>query len=734
MKSLVAALLCVFVLDATSPAEETLSLKELISKVRPSVVTIRVQGRDGENLGIGTGFIIDEQGLVATNFHVINEGRRFSVETFDGDKLKVLAVEASDRTSDLALIRVAFPGGIDLPALPLAKAVDPEQGTRVAAFGNPLGFKDSVVDGIVSAVREVQGRSMIQLAMPIEPGNSGGPLVDRSGRVLGIINMKSAIDDNLGFAIPIGQLVSLRQSPNPVSIDRWVRLGKINSQTWSPIMGANWQQRGGLLSARGMGKGFGGRSLCLAKQKVPRLPFEVAVSVKLDDESGAAGLAFYSDGDNKHYGFYPSNGQLRLTCFKGPSVYSWEILQDVPSDHYLPQQWNRLRVRLDVDSIECYVNDHLVITSTDSQLTDGSVGLAKFRNTNPDFRGFAIGQDLKANPLSKATRDWFSKLDQRDLLPSEISDDELAELGKSSETAARELIRRAAQLEKETKQLRQLADEVKRAKVLAKLTRLFADDEVKGDRLLDATLLVAGLDNSEIDINHYHQRIDTMASEIRETLDDDADSDAKITALNSYLFLQNGFHGGRSEYYHPANSHLNRVIDDREGLPITLSILYMELGRRIGLTIKGVGLPGHFVVRHEPVDGEANQQLIDVYEGGKLMSLDDARLRVMQHAGRRVQASDLESQSDQQIVNRVLSNLMGIATRSEDLESMLRYLDASLAINPDAVDFRIMRAQLRGVTGRKSRGMADVDYLLKTDLTGIDIQRLMQLRSAIENH
>ncbi len=80
-----------------------------------------------------------------------------------------------------------------------------------------------------------------------------------------------------------------------------------------------------------MGMGFGGRSLCLSTAEAPEPPFEVAVSVKLDDEAGAAGLVFAADGGDKHYGFYPSAGKLRLTRFDGPDVLTWTILSDEPS-------------------------------------------------------------------------------------------------------------------------------------------------------------------------------------------------------------------------------------------------------------------------------------------------------------------------------------------------------------------------------------------------------------------
>src|ERR1700736_979903 len=81
----------------------------------------------------------------------------------------------------------------------------------------------------------------------------------------------------------------------------------------------------------------------------PAVPYEVAVTVRLDDESGAAGLIFHADGGDKHYGFYPSGGQLRLTRFEGPDVLTWKILNQEASPHYKPGDWNTLKVRIEKD-------------------------------------------------------------------------------------------------------------------------------------------------------------------------------------------------------------------------------------------------------------------------------------------------------------------------------------------------------------------------------------------------
>jgi len=724
--------------SATAADVDVKSHQELIAKIRPSVMTIRVNGRDGDAMGLGTGFVIDSAGLIATNFHVIDEGRPFTVEMASGKRLRVTSVEASDRANDLVLIRVD-PENETLKAIEFAEPMSCDQGTRVLAFGNPLGLEGSVVEGIVSAQREIEGRMLLQLAMPVEPGNSGGPLVDLDGRVHGIINMKSAIDDNLGFAIPIDQLISLRDHPNPVSIDRWIRLGNMNEESWTTLFGAVWQQRNGHITARGLGNGFGGRSLCLSKSDIPKRPFEISVEVRMDDEAGAAGLVFHSDGQDRHYGFYPSSGRLRLTCFMGPSIYSWQVLKEVASEHYLLDQWNQLKVRIDNESIRCFVNGQLVIESRDAQLTHGQVGLAKFRDTKPDFKRFQIGTELPSEALSESAQKWLGQLDVPSIDLDSLRTEQVQDLGESSELSSRELTRRAVKLEKQAAQFRRIAHDVQRTVTIQRLHKLL---EAKPDeQLLQGALLIAALDNPDIDIDAYKIRIEEMAAEVLSELPADATSVQKQVALHRYLFDENGFHGSRSEYYHPANSHLNRVIDDREGLPITMSILYMELGRRLGLRIEGVGLPGHFVVKHvgDEKDDQRNgdqlngDQLIDVFDRGKLLTRSEAADIVASHARRPLRDEDLRGSTSTEILTRVLNNLLGIAGDGKDAEAMLRYTEGLVAINPGMVDFRMMRAQLRGITGRYTAAREELDWLLENNPPELDRELVERMRSALPN-
>src|SRR5262249_1120227 len=144
-------------------------------------------------------------------------------------------------------------------------------GQDVVALGNPQGLKYSVVSGVVSGRRTFDGRSMIQLAMPIEPGNSGGPLVDRLGRVQGVLTLKSVVTANLGFAMPVNALRPLLEKPNPVPMAKWLTIGALDPEDWTTVFGARWRQRAGRILVDGTGKGFGGRALCLSTKPIPAL-------------------------------------------------------------------------------------------------------------------------------------------------------------------------------------------------------------------------------------------------------------------------------------------------------------------------------------------------------------------------------------------------------------------------------------------------------------------------------
>ncbi|MDF1816879.1 MAG: S1C family serine protease [Verrucomicrobiales bacterium] len=384
-------------------------IRKLTAKVKPAVVTVRQMGRDGNNRGIGAGFVIDKSGLIATNLHVIGESRPVEVEFDDGKVFPVVEIHSSDRRFDLAVLRID-PGERKLTALEIGDSEKLEQGQFIVGFGAPLGLKFSVVSGVVSAIRnldadflgeETPDFPMIQISMPIEQGNSGGPIVDFEGRVMGIVTLRHRMKDNLGFAVKSNDLSTILKKPNPVPMARWKTIGTLDPRQWSIVMKGDWNQKSGVIYAKTQGSGFGGRTLCLSEEELPEGPFEAAVKVKLEDESGAAGLAFSSDGGDIHYGFYPSNGKMRLTRFDGPSVYTWKILVDKEVESYNPGKWNQLKVRVEGETITGYVNGTEVLQVKDSGLPGRKAGLCKFRKTDARFREFRIGETIEFEQLTE---------------------------------------------------------------------------------------------------------------------------------------------------------------------------------------------------------------------------------------------------------------------------------------------------------------------------------------------
>lgn len=682
--------------NAAAEAKSIKSIEALTSAAMKSVVVIQHFGRDGKEDGVGAGFVISPDGLIATSLHVIGEARPISVQFQDGSQREVTEVHAWDRKFDLAIIRVK---GERLPALAIGDSDALKQGAAVIALGNPVGLKHSVVQGVLSARREVEGNEMLQVAIPIEPGNSGGPLLDLKGRVQGVLTLKSAVTANLGFAMPSKLLTTLLEKPNPIPMSRWLTIGALNTRDWQTVFGARWSQRAGRIQVEGAGQSFGGRALCLAQRAVPERPYEIAVDVRLDDESGAAGLVFASDGGDRHYGFYPSAGQLRLTRFDGPSVYSWNILKQVPTEHYQPGAWNSLRVRVEAERILCYVNDQLVTESTDEGLKEGRVGLAKFRETKAEFRNFRTGTNL----ASRAGSGEVSKAG------------ELKERARELEREARELRRRAAQWHGEA--------------VRAELVQALSGAEEKID-LFHAALLIARLDNAELDIEPYRQQVADMAREVNGKFAKDAAPGVKLAVLKEYLFTENGFHGSRSDYYSRANSYMNQVLDDREGLPITLSILFLELAQRIGLKgVSGLPLPGHFMVRYAPPEGM--EQIIDPFNGGRMISRSDAQERVFEATGEGFREADFRAATKREIIVRMLRNLLGGVRTEDSITDLLRYLDTILALAPEGVTDRLSRARFRMQSGNTAGAKEDFKWVLDNQPAGVDLERVAEIYRAL---
>lgn len=702
------------------------TVEELAADAKESLAVILYTGRDGKQQGLGTGFVIDENGLIATNLHVIGEARPITVQLADGSKHDAIAVHASDRKLDLAVIKIDTKK--KLKPLPLGDSGKIPQGQAIVALGHPRGLEYSVVAGVLSGKRELDGVSMLQLAIPIEQGNSGGPVLDMQGRVLGIVTLKSQVTDNLGFAVPINALKQLNSRPNSITMEQWLTIGALDKSEWKTLYGARWRQRAGRILADGGGTGFGGRTLCLSQRKPPDFPFELTVTVKLDREAGAAGLIFGGDDSDKHYGFYPSGGKLRLTRFDGRDVFSWKIIVDQEVAAYRPGDWNTLRVRIDKDKFTCFVNDSQVTELMNPDYAGTTVGLAKFRDTVAEFKKYQAAPKVATGVVKAETRFAFEKSLAKIALDKEVMPKDLAALLKNPDDSATLLRSRALELEKQAEQLRKLALTVHHERCVAELVELLKSPEAKID-LARAALLLARFDNEELDVDYYLKEVDRLARIVSARLPANAKPQAALKELNQFLFKERGFHGSQSEYYSRSNSYLNEVIDDREGLPITLSVLYMEVARRLDLTVVGVPLPGHFVVRHEP-KGE-KPQIVDVFEG-KLISREEAEVKVKKITGSAPTDKHFEAVTKKAIVLRMLHNLLNVAAAEKDGDSVLRYLDGIVALDADAHEERFMRAVFRYRAGQNARALEDCEHLLKHAPAELDLDQVRDLRRVLQ--
>ena len=206
--------------------------------------------------------------------------------------------------------------------------------------------------------------------------------------------------------------------------------------------------------------------------------------------------------------------------------------------------------------------------------------------------------------------------------------------------------------------------------------------------LVEAALLIAAHEYPGLDVLAYLGRMDRMAMTLRGRLRRDIGPTEAIIALNRYLFDELGFQGNALDYYDPRNSFLNEVLDRKLGIPITLALIYIEVGRRVGLALHGVSFPGHFLVKCPARDALI---VLDPYARGASLSLDDLQQRLQALRGGAVPPLDLARRmlaaaGKKDILARMLRNLKGIYLQRRDLPRALAAADRVIALEPRAAD------------------------------------------------
>jgi regulator of sirC expression with transglutaminase-like and TPR domain len=203
--------------------------------------------------------------------------------------------------------------------------------------------------------------------------------------------------------------------------------------------------------------------------------------------------------------------------------------------------------------------------------------------------------------------------------------------------------------------------------------------------LARAALLVAAESDPRLDVDSQLHTLESWATELRARLEPDWNNLQKLARLRSFVFEELGFRGDSKDYFNPNNSLLNQVMERRLGVPLTLSIIFMELGWRVGIPFEGVGFPGHFLVR---LTGEPRDLVLDPFNHGRTMHEDDCRRLLDEVTGGRLEFDGrlLASVTKRDIITRLLLNLKGAYLRANQDEGALAAVERLLLIQPDDMD------------------------------------------------
>ena len=252
--------------------------------------------------------------------------------------------------------------------------------------------------------------------------------------------------------------------------------------------------------------------------------------------------------------------------------------------------------------------------------------------------------------------------------------------------------------------------------------------EIEDERvdLLRAALTFARIEDPHLDLEHYVRRGGELARRVAAKIDDPDDPAQIIAALNEVLFQEEMFRGNTVDYYSPRNSFLHDVLDRRLGIPITLALVYMEVARRVGFPLFGVGMPGHFLLKHYDVDGRSI--LIDAFERGSIVTEEDCRQKLDSiYSGQvALQPEFLLPVTRRQMLTRMLNNLRSIYLSQRDFRRAVQVVDLILVIYPRSPEDVKQRAVLRYNLNDFRGALSDFEEYVKMSPDASDAEEIRQ--------
>jgi len=245
--------------------------------------------------------------------------------------------------------------------------------------------------------------------------------------------------------------------------------------------------------------------------------------------------------------------------------------------------------------------------------------------------------------------------------------------------------------------------------------------------LAGAGFLIAAMEYPELDLDHQFGQLDSLAEGVAGRLDTSRDPLFCVNTLSEYLFDELGFQGNLDDYYDPRNSFLNEVLQRRLGIPITLSLVCIEVGKRLDIPLLGVSMPGHFLLRHQ---GEEDLY-IDPFNKGILLSEEECAQRLQQVTQANVPWDPrfLAPVSNREFVARILRNLKNIYLERQDHDHAIMTIDRLIVLQPDVTLERRDRGIVRYNLGRHEESLEDLTIYLDSDPEGgnvADVERLVR--------
>ncbi len=253
------------------------------------------------------------------------------------------------------------------------------------------------------------------------------------------------------------------------------------------------------------------------------------------------------------------------------------------------------------------------------------------------------------------------------------------------------------------------------------------DEEIKLDK---AALLIAADTGEKIDISLYLEALDELALKFQRGIESSAGLGISVNRLSDFIHVDEGFSGSLKNYYDPGNSYLNRVIDTRHGVPISLALIHIALGSRLNVPVSGINFPGHFLIRY----GTDKHVIVDPFSG-RILSKPDCSTLLRQIAGPKAILRDeyFEIASNKDILIRILDNLKQIFWRKKSWDESKACIDRQLLLLPERAEFNIQLGAVHEMQGNMILAQhVYIGVLQQTEdeqLRGVASKRLLALES-----